>query len=146
MSRTERKAFKKDNYISICIFSYLCSLIFRIPLLYMIGEKGVAYFSIANEIYILVGGMFTYGLSKAVYVLVKFRIKREQYRNADKVLHGALLLAAIIGIVTGLLVLGAGEWIVGKVIKLPLAGLALGMIAFSFIFQLKDLLLWVNII
>lgn len=136
MSRTERKAFKKDNYISICIFSYLCSLIFRIPLLYMIGEKGVAYFSIANEIYILVGGMFTYGLSKAVYVLVKFRIKREQYRNADKVLHGALLLAAIIGIVTGLLVLVAGEWIVGKVIKLPLAGLALGMIAFSFIFQL----------
>ena len=42
MSRTERKAFKKDNYISICIYSYLCSLIFRIPLLSMIGEKGDA--------------------------------------------------------------------------------------------------------
>ena len=47
MSRTERKAFKKDNYISICIFSYLCSLIFRIPLLYMIGEKAV-YLQVEN--------------------------------------------------------------------------------------------------
>lgn len=136
MSRTERKAFRKDNYASICIFSYLCSLIFRIPLLHMIGEKGVAYFSIANEIYILAGGMFTYGLSKAVSMLVKFRIKREQYKNADRVLHGALLLAAITGALLSLLVLAAGEWIAGSLTALPFARLALDMTAFSLMFQL----------
>lgn len=136
MARIEKKALKKDSYVLICTFSYICSLIFRIPLLYMIGEKGVAYFSIANEIYIFVGGLFTYGLSKAVYMLVRYRIKREQYKNADKVLHGALLLAAVIGVVIGILVLTAGEWVARHVIGLPLAGLAVCMVSFSLIFQL----------
>ena len=136
MSRMERKSFRKDNYIYIFTFSYICSLIFRIPLLHMIGEKGVAYFSIANEIYILVGGLFTYGLSKAVFMLVKFRTRREQFKNAGRVLYGALLLASIIGLLTGIFLLAAGEWFVRQVVGLSLAGLAVNVIAFTLIFQL----------
>lgn len=136
MRKTKRKAFRKDQYGIICILSYICSLIFRIPLLYLIGAKGVAFFSIANEIYILTGGLFTYGLSKAVCILVKFRIKREQYKNADMVLKGALTLTAVLGVLLGVSVFAAKEWIAGQVIGLPMAGLALGVIAFSLIFQL----------
>ena len=136
MSKTERKAFRKDHYVLICTFSYILSLIFRIPLLYMIGEKGVAYFSIANEIYILAGGLFTYGLSKAVSMLIRYRIKREQYKNADRVLQGALLLASVTGIIIGVFVLLAGEWIAGQVAGVPLAGLAVCMVSFSIIFQM----------
>ena len=136
MKKTERKALRKDNYAFVFTFSYIFSLIFRIPLINMIGEKGVAYFSVANEIYILAGGLFTYGLSKAVYMLVKFRVKREQFKNAEKVLHGAFLFAAITGIAVGTFVFAACSWIAGQVTGLPLAELALNMMAPAIVFQL----------
>lgn len=136
MNKPERKASRKDSFAVIAVLSYVCSLIFRIPLLYMIGEKGIACFGIANEIYVLTGCLFTYGLSRAVHMLIRFRIKREQYKNAGKVLRGALILALLTGIVLGITILAAGSFFANNVVGMPLAGLAVSLIAPAVVFQL----------
>lgn len=131
-----KKSERKDNYIVMGILFYVCSLIFRIPLSCMIGEKGVAYFSFAVEIYILSGCFFTYGLSAAVSSLVRYRIRREQYKNAGRVLRGALILALVAGGVLSVVFLFLGGFFAKEVIKLPLAGLSLSMMAPAIVFQL----------
>lgn len=132
----DKKSSRKDSYIVVGIFSYVCSLILRIPLIYMIGEKGIAYFSLANEIYIAVGCLFTYGLSSAVSMLVRYRVRREQYKNAGKVLRGALTLAVVLGAVLSILFTFWGTFLARAVIKLPLAGLTICMMAPAVIFQI----------
>ena len=89
--KSRKAASRKDLFAVIGIFVYLCSLIFRILLQFIIGEKGIGYFSIASEIYFLSGCVLATGLSEAVTVLVRFRIRREQFKNADRVLRDGLL-------------------------------------------------------
>lgn len=139
MGRQERKgkekaASRKDYFAITGILAYIGSLIFRIPLLHMIGEKGVGYFSIANELFIVIGCIFAYGLSEATANLVRYRIKREQFKNADKVLHRAAVLALILGGGLSIIFLFAGHSYAKNVIQMPLAGLAVSLMAPAIVF------------
>ncbi|MBD5396265.1 MAG: hypothetical protein HDR71_18845 [Lachnospiraceae bacterium] len=141
MNKPKRKGKKgsaasKGNYIVMCTLMYVCSLIFRIPLLYMIGEKGIAFYSVAGELYVIVGCMFTYGLSEAVSSLVRYRVKRDQFKNASRVLHEAILIALVTGIILNILFIFTGNVFVTKVMCLPLAGLAVGYIAPAILLQM----------
>ena len=132
----ERTAASKGNYFVMCTLMYVCSLIFRIPLLYMIGEKGIAFYSVAGELYVMAGCMFTYGLSEAVSSLVRYRVKRDQFKNAGKVLHEALLIAFVTGIILSALLIFTGNTFVTEVMCLPLAGLAVAYIAPAILLQI----------
>lgn len=139
MSRQERKgkekaASRKDFLAIAGILSYIGSLIFRIPLIHMIGEKGVGYFGIANELFIVIGCLFAYGLSEATASLVRYRIKREQFKNADRVMRGAVILALAMGGAFSLIFLFAGHAYANHVIQLPLSGLAVSLMAPAIVF------------
>ena len=134
--KSRKAASRKDLFAVIGIFVYLCSLIFRILLQFIIGEKGIGYFSIASEIYFLSGCVLATGLSEAVTVLVRFRIRREQFKNADRVLRGALLLGLITGGVLALSLFSGGWAFAKNTVRMPLAGLSLSFIAPAVIFQM----------
>lgn len=137
MNRPERKGKEKTaGYAAAGLLAGVFSLIFRIPLFYIIGEKGIAYFSIAGELYVMAGCIFTYGLLEAVSSLVRYRIKREQFKNAGRVLHGALLIAAVTGVLLGVLLILGRNTFTGGIAKMPLSGLAVGMIAPAVVFQM----------
>ena len=53
MNAIRRKAAspKKDNYTIITQLALIIVLVFRIPLGYITGDKGLAYFGTANEIF-----------------------------------------------------------------------------------------------
>lgn len=134
MKLRERKG--RDYYAIVGILTYVCSLIFRIPLLYMIGEKGIGYFSMANELYILLISFFSYGLMEAVKALVRFRIRRELIKSADRVMKYALILALVLGgILSVVLFLGAYGF-VERIIQVPLSGLAMSLMAPAIVFHL----------
>lgn len=133
MKLKEKKG--KDYYAIVGILTYVCSLIFRVPLFYMIGEKGIGYFSVANELYIVIGSFFSYGLSEAVATLVRYRMKRELFKSADRVMKGALILAFILGgILSVVFFLGAYTF-VEQMVQMPLSGLALSMMAPAIVFH-----------
>lgn len=139
MNRPERKrtiSSRKDQYMTITLFTLIGALIFRIPLGYMIGDKGLACFSTANEIYLVIAGTVSYGLSEAVAALVKFRVKREQYKNARKILEGALLFGGVLGLIFSVLFFIFGQFAAGKIMHMPLAGLSLGMMAPAMFFMI----------
>lgn len=102
---------RRDIYTIITLTALIGTLIFRIPLGYMIGDRGMACFGMANEIYLALAGAFSYGLSEAAALLVRYRIKREQFKSAQKVLRGGLFIGGITGTAISLLFLFSGHGI-----------------------------------
>lgn len=130
-----KKSFVRSDYDTIINgFALIGAIIFRIPLGHMIGDKGLACYGTAYEIYFVLGGMISYGLSEAVCTLVRYRIRREQYKNAQKVLGSALMLGGIGGAFLSILLTLLGHVLSERVLKIPLAGLAVSMMAPAIVF------------
>ena len=126
----------KDYYTMAGILTYVCTLLFRVPLFYIIGEKGIGYFSMANELYIVIGSFFSYGLSKAVATLVRYRIRREMFKSADKVMKGAVILALVLGGILSVIFFWGAYGFVESMVQVPLSGLALSLMAPAIVFNI----------
>lgn len=87
------------------IISYMILLLMRIPLANIIGDAGIGLFAPAFELYILTTLITSYSMSRAMSGLIRYRVKRERYRNAGKVFHTAFLMDLFISIVAALLLL-----------------------------------------
>lgn len=141
MKRSEKRAkeksgSRKDYFTITGILVYLCSLIFRIPFVYIIGEKGISYFSVANELFLVISCIFSYGLAEAAASLVRYRIKRDQMKNAEKVLQGAMILAAVTGLSFSIGVGFFAHSFAEEVMQIPLSGLAVSLMAPAIVFHI----------
>lgn len=125
---------RRDFYMMISLLTMIGALIFRIPLGRLIGDKGIAYFSPANEIYLAIAGTVSYGLAEATAALVRYRVRREQFRSAGKILKGALFLGGGIGLAFSLFFGIMGQYLMGKIFHVPLAGMAVSLMAPSIFF------------
>ena len=130
----EKNSMRRESVVTVGIYAYIGSLIFRIILCRMIGIKGTGYFGIAAESFVIFSFCISYGLSEAVAALVRYRIKREQYKNAEKVLRCAVILAIVVGGIFSLAFLFFGQLFAEKVVGLPLSGLAVQMMAPALVF------------
>ncbi len=100
---------KSDPLIYAGFIALTAGLLFRILLMKLIGEEGVGYFAPVNEIFILCSLFITYGLAAATHSLVKYRIKREQYKSARRIFRCALTLALLFGVAAcGIMLLANG--------------------------------------
>lgn len=139
MNRLAKKrtiSSRKDQYTAVTLLTMIGALIFRIPLGYMIGDKGIACFAVANEIYLVIAGTVSYGLSESVAALVKYRVKREQHKNARKVLNGALLFGGVLGLIFSGFFCFFAFWVAEKIMHMPLSGLSIGMMAPAMFFMI----------
>ena len=98
--------------ISVIIVKII-GLVYKIPLLHILGAEGMGYFNAAYEIYALFFVMSTAGLPIAVSILVSENLALGKGRNADKVHKVSFALFAVVG-VFGALVMGFGaSWLAG---------------------------------
>ena len=74
------------------VLSYAILLIMRIPLMNVTGEAGVGLFAPAFELFFLVTLFTSYSMTSAMTGLIRYRVKREQFRNAKKVFRAAFFL------------------------------------------------------
>lgn len=125
---------RKDFYTIVNLAVLMGMLIFRIPLGFMVGEKGIACFGTANEIFLVVAGTVSYGMTEAVAAQVRYRIKRQQYQSAQKALRGALFFGGGLGLAFSAMCGFGGNLLAEKVFRIPLAGLAVGLMAPSLFF------------
>ena len=96
--------------ISVIIVKII-GLVYKIPLLHILGAEGMGYFNAAYEIYALFFVMSTAGLPIAVSILVSENLALGKGRNADKVHKVSFALFAVVG-VFGALVMGFGaSWL-----------------------------------
>ncbi len=139
MNRPERKkttSTRRDYYMILTWIALTGTLIFRILLERMIGDNGIAYFGAANEIYLVIAGTLSYGLTEATALLVRYRVKRDQFKSAEKVLSGALFFGGGIGFILSVLFLILGNYFTDKVLHIPLAGMAVSMMAPAMFFYI----------
>ncbi len=140
MSKYDRskreKTIRKDSYAIACIFTYILMLIFRIPLVHLIGEKGVGYYGIVYELFMVLTFFFSYGLSEATATMVRYRTKREQYKNADKVLKSAISLACVIGGMICFVMFLGGQVIADKIMQMSVCKIILWMMAPAVFFHI----------
>ncbi|MDD6811702.1 MAG: polysaccharide biosynthesis C-terminal domain-containing protein [Lachnospiraceae bacterium] len=91
------------------IITYMIGLFIRIPLSRVIGDAGIGLAAPALELSFLATFIFSYGISRTMTGLIRYRIKREQYKSAQKVFHMAfkvallwsVLLAAVLFVCSG---------------------------------------------
>ncbi|MDE6405887.1 MAG: polysaccharide biosynthesis C-terminal domain-containing protein [Lachnospiraceae bacterium] len=105
------KNLKNRIVLSAGIVSYMILLLLRIPLSRVIGDAGVGLFAPAFELFVLTTLVISYGMSNAMAGIIRYRVKRERYRNAGKVLRTAFVMNLFMGTVMALFVLFFSKWI-----------------------------------
>lgn len=105
------KNLKNRIILSAGILSYLLLLFMRIPLTRVIGDAGVGLFAPAFELFLLTTLVVSYGMSQAMSGIIRYRIKRERYRNAGKVFRTAFFMNFVLSVVMALFLLFFSAWI-----------------------------------
>ncbi len=100
---------KNSLVMSAGIVSFLIMLVMRIPLTRAIGDAGVGMFAPAFEIFMLVTLFTSYSMSSAMTVLIRYRVRREQHRNARKVFRAALWINLAVGIGMAVVIVAAAS-------------------------------------
>lgn len=91
------------------IISRIIGLIYRIPLIGIIGDVGMDYYSTAFEIYNNLLIISSYSLPLAVSKLVAAEMSKGRKKNAMRVFRGALAFAAFTGGISALILFFGAE-------------------------------------
>ena len=112
---------KKNNFILFVFISYTIILLGRIPVYHMIGKDGMAYFSLAQEIFLLVGGVLFYSMKEGIASLIRYRVRREQFKSVRRLFLQSLFLALILGMILTVLLEAGCQYVLQNMLQLPLA-------------------------
>ena len=127
-----KKKRKRSNFIvqgSILaiasIIVRLIGLVYRIPLTNVIGDEGMGYYSYAYEPYAVMLLLSYHGLPTAVSKLVAEKNGEGRYRSSYRVFKTGMLLAVVIGAITGALLWFGADFIAGTLNHQPMSSYAL---------------------
>ena len=115
------------------LISRVIGLLYRSPLGGVLGTVGLGYYGYANNVYVILLLISAYSIPMAVSKVVSERLALKQYRNAQKVFHGALLYAMIVGGVAALVAFFFGNYLLP--VNQQQALLALRMLAPTIFFS-----------
>lgn len=137
-SKSTNKLVVQGSILAIAsLIVRLIGFFYRIPLVNMIGEEGMAYYSAAFSIYSFTLVISTYAFPAALSKIISKKIALKKYKEAHEIFKAALLLAAIVGLVTSLLMYFQAENL-ANLIKSPgsmmsFKALAPALLIFSFL-------------
>lgn len=107
----------------------LIGLLYKIPMIRILGPEGNGYYNIAYEIYNIGLILSSYSLPLAMSKLIAARRVKGQYQDVRRVfISGMTLSAAAGGIMTLILLLG-GDWITANIFHSPNTSLPLKVLA-----------------
>ena len=111
------------------ILSYAILLIMRVPLVRVIGDAGVGLFAPAFEIFFLVTLFTSYSMTGAMSSIIRYRVKREQYRSARAAFRAAFLLNSLISAALAVLIVIFSAFIADILVLEPLSRMAVLAVA-----------------
>src|SRR5699024_7798496 len=90
------------------MISRIIGMIYRIPLLNIMGTTGQGFYEVAYQIYSITLILTSYSMPLAVSKLVSARLSKNQEKNAFRIFKAALLLTLVVsGIVSLIIFFGA---------------------------------------
>lgn len=111
------------------IITKIIGVIYRIPLINIMGDQGQAYYGIAFEIYSVALLLTSYSLPLAVSKLVSARVSKGERKNAFRVFKAALIFALVAGTIVGLIVFFGSGFIADKIMAMEPSKYALRVLA-----------------
>ena len=103
------------------IVAYIICLGLRIPLCRIIGDEGVGLFAPAFEIFTLTTLLFSHGISKTLTGMLRYRVKREQYKSARRIFDVAFKLSLFISVIAAIILVVAAGFISDTLILEPMS-------------------------
>lgn len=103
----------------------IIGLIYRIPMTNIIGDEGMGYYSFAFEPYSVMLLLSYHGLPTAVSKLVAERNGEGRFKNSYRVFRVAMVLAVVIGVITGAIIYFGADYIAGGLNNQPMSAYAL---------------------
>ncbi|WP_343209044.1 polysaccharide biosynthesis protein [Anaerolentibacter hominis] len=107
----------------------LIGLLYRIPVVNIIGEEGSGYYTIAFDIYNIALILSSYSLPLAVSKLMAAREVKRKYRESFRVFACAFLFAAGSGLAMAAVIFFGADWIAAKFYNLPGVAIPLKILA-----------------
>ena len=95
----------------------LIIVLHKIPLINILGDKGVGYYSIALVIYLLLMSCISYGLPKAISSLITTYSSKGQYNLVYETTKNALLFATLSGLFAAVLVFLSADVIADNIMS-----------------------------
>jgi stage V sporulation protein B len=80
------------------IFCRVIGLLYRSPLRSIIGDAGNGYYTTAYNIYTIILLIASFSIPLAVSKSISARLAKGEYRNAQRIFHGALVYAVVVGL------------------------------------------------
>ena len=93
------------------LISRVIGLLYKSPLSTVVGNVGMGYFGYANNVYVILLLVSSYSIPMAVSKVISERLALKQFRNAQKVFHGALIYASVVGGAAALVALFLGKYL-----------------------------------
>ncbi len=135
MQTRNTKSSKAQNFVvqgSILavagIIVRLIGMLYRIPLIEIIGQEGNGYYTSAFSVYSILLIVSSYSLPTAVSKMVAGRIAVGQYKNSHRILKAALIYATVVGAAAAL-VLWLGADLFARLLGMPFCRMALKSLA-----------------
>lgn len=91
----------------------IIGILYRKPLLAVIGDEGNGYYSTAYAIYTIILLVSSYSIPSAISKIIAARLARKEYRNAQRIFVCAFVYVVIVGGLGSLFCYFAAEDIVG---------------------------------
>lgn len=110
----------------------MIGILYRVPLNNILGEKGVAYYGIAFEVYSFLLLLSSYSLPLAVSKMVSKRTTLKEYKNTRRIFVFALIFAACIGLAAFAITYFGADFF-AKLLNYPQSAVALRTLSFGLI-------------
>ena len=111
------------------VITKIIGAVYRIPLVNILGDKGMGYYGVAFQIYAIALTLTSYGLPLAVSKLVSARVARGEYRNAYRVFRGAMSFAIATGGFAAAVILFGADFIATDIMAMEFSSYALRVLA-----------------
>ncbi len=111
-------------------------MVYRIVLSHIIGSRGVAIFSVPNELLFLIGGSISYGIRESLSLMIDNRIAKGQYGNAMRLVSHALYTGAIFSGVFCILIVFLSRRIADGIFHIHLSYLSILLIIPALLFMI----------
>lgn len=122
---TIKKLFSGTAVLTLsAVLTKLTGLLYKVPLIALVGTEGMAYFLAANHIYVLLFVISTAGLPVAVAVTVSGAIARGEYDTVRKIYRTASALFGSVGLGATLL-MASGAGVISRAVGMPQAWLCI---------------------
>lgn len=111
------------------MISRIIGMIYRIPLLNIMGTTGQGFYEVAYQIYSIALILTSYSMPLAVSKLVSSRLSKDEEKNAYRIFKAALLFTIIVSGIVSLIIFFGADLLAGGIMKMGMSAYALRVLA-----------------